>query len=618
MPVRVKRAEVEIRERVSDAIRSFLEEHPASLLLEAGEVLFDLAQASYELDESGGRTLLHLWSEERNLVRRVITATRTGSVLRLSTLRMGQRLPVDMELVGTQGGRVPVPRERARQQFTSTLTRVLRREFPEWTIESARSSMDLEHSFGPAFVRGLQVRAQGVWAFVGVSSAETAVVVDGVLSVGILWLAQARERAGNRRVVSGLRVVVPAGMATTTRARLAWMDERLARYELYELDEGGDELRRCDPGDSGNLSTRLIRAPDEAKAVEPHGRFADAMPRVLALLPEVVEQGVAMPSRNRRTSVGIESQLARRGVELRLRSGAELALLRHGLEFARIRLGYAGQGFNRLAVVTVGSGASETVLTEANAAELRAMVGELFERRSAAARRAILPLAGVRPRGIVGPPPSRMGAVSGPTEVRHPAQSAPFLPERGPGVSRNSQTDPLFRLQPERWLESLVRAQITAVDGALCAEPVYVQVGALAGASDRGMLDLLAVTKRHRLAVLEVKTDEDLHLAMQGLDYWIRVQHHHLANVDASTGLGDLQRQGYFPATRLSAELPLLLLVAPALHIHPATEVILRHLHPAVEWHLIALDERWRTRLRPIWRRRSGDREQHGGMTRPA
>ena len=595
MRVSGQRAEVEIAERLSDVLRAFLETHPASQLLEAGEVLFDLGTASYELDETGGRTLLHLWSGERNLVRRIVAATRDGGVLRLSTLRMGQKSATEMELVAAQESLRPVPRVRARQRFTSVLARVLGREFPEWMVESMRSGMDLEHSFGPAFVRGVQVRGQRAWACVGISAAETAVVVDGVLSVGILWLARSRERAGARRLVTGLRLVVPAGMAATTRARLAWMDERIASYELYEFDEAADELRRCDPRDSGNLTTRLIRAPDEGKALAPDGRFTEAMPRVLALLPAMVqpaESGAA---------TGYEVQLAGRGVELRLRSSAELAFLRHGLEFARIRLGYGGQGFNRLAVVTVGSGASETVLTDDNADVLREMVGELFRRRSAMARQTVAPSVTAWPRSA-----GRAYRANGEPRTSWPGERPAERPAAAP---TDSQTDPLFRLQPERWLEGLVRAQITAVDAMLCAEPVYVQVGALAGANDRGMLDLLAVTKRHRLAVLEVKTEEDLHMAMQGLDYWIRVQHHHLANVDASTGLGDLQRQGYFPATRLSSELPVLFLVAPALHIHSATELILRHLHPAVEWHLIALDERWRTRLQPVWRRRSGDRE---------
>jgi hypothetical protein len=135
---------------------------------------------------------------------------------------------------------------------------------------------------------------------------------------------------------------------------------------------------------------------------------------------------------------------------------------------------------------------------------------------------------------------------------------------------------------------------------------VYAQVPAIAGAKDRGMLDLLGVTSDGRLAVIELKADDDLHLAMQGLDYWIRVRHHHAQTVDAATGLGEFQRHGYFRGVELSALPPRLYLVAPALHIHPATETILRYLSPRVEWQLLALDERWRSQVRVVWRRSGG------------
>ena len=214
----------------------------------------------------------------------------------------------------------------------------------------------------------------------------------------------------------------------------------------------------------------------------------------------------------------------------------------------------------------MGSGTQETVLTDENAGAMRAMVHELFARRSSPRR-------------------ERSGELQ----------------------ERSRAEDPLFRMQPERWLESLLRADLTTLDAHLQPRPVYVQVPAIAGAGDRGMLDLLAVTTEHRLAVIEVKADEDLHFAMQGLDYWIRVRDHHLAHVDPSTGLGGLQQFGYFPETRLMAEAPMLYLVAPALRIHPATETVLRHLDARVRWTLIALDERWRTRIRPVWRKQSGN-----------
>ena len=47
-------------------------------------------------------------------------------------------------------------------------------------------------------------------------------------------------------------------------------------------------------------------------------------------------------------------------------------------------------------------------------------------------------------------------------------------------------------------------------------------------ALDRGMLDVLSVDKDGRLAVIDPQADDDLHLALQGLDYWVRVRWHHV------------------------------------------------------------------------------------------
>jgi hypothetical protein len=145
---------------------------------------------------------------------------------------------------------------------------------------------------------------------------------------------------------------------------------------------------------------------------------------------------------------------------------------------------------------------------------------------------------------------------------------------------------------------------VEPVDAHLDPAHVYTQVPAFA-AEDRGMLDLLGVSRDGRLAVIELKADEDLHLALQGLDYWVRVRWHHQQNADNVSGLGEFQRHGYFGGLRLSGEAPRLYLVAPALRIHPATEVVLRYLSPRVEWMLVALDERWRAKVKAVWRRRS-------------
>ena len=534
---------------IATQIEAFLADHSEAAVLEDGKVVFDLRSAKASLSTEYDRCTLHLWSEERNLVRQIVSVAERAGSLRLATQRFGHAQTKLLELVGSRERRTPTTRETARQRYVKTLERVLGRAFADWTCEGFRTAMDLERSFGPAYARGSLVQGQQAWAVIGVNAEETQATVDGILTLGVLWLAYCREHAGGRRLYRGLRVVVPKGMATLTASRLSWMNDDAAQWELWELDEKTEELEQRDAADHGNLSTRLVHAPNQVTVQE---RFADEIARVMELVP--VE--------------------GRSIVEQRVRSSTELAFLLHGLEFARIRAGYAGLGFNRVHEITLGAGASETPLTDANEADLREMVAQLFSRRSVAQA-------------------DRVGVGAGRT-----------LPPAGRGSAR----DPLYRMQPERWLESVLRRDVTALDERLDAAHVYTQVPAFA-ASDRGMLDLLGVDRDGRLAVIELKADDDLQLAMQGLDYWVRVRWHHMQNGDASGqpsfGLGEFQRHGYFTGVRLSAEAPKLYLAAPALRIHPATETVLRYVSPRVEWELIALDERWRERVRVVWRKRS-------------
>jgi hypothetical protein len=69
---------------------------------------------------------------------------------------------------------------------------------------------------------------------------------------------------------------------------------------------------------------------------------------------------------------------------------------------------------------------------------------------------------------------------------------------------------------------------------------------------------------------------------------------------------GEFQRFGYFPGRGLSAEPPLLFLVAPALHVHPATDTLLRYVSPDIAWTLVGIDERWRNGVRVVFRKRAG------------
>jgi hypothetical protein len=524
-------------EQIAVALEEFLGEHPNAVVLEDGKILFDMRTAKYSLATEHGRCTLQLWSEERNVVRRVSCAVEHGTVrdraLRMTTLRFGQTRPGMMELLAFRDRRTPTTREATRTRYLRTLERVMLRgrstEWGDWKPDGFRTAMDLERSFGPAYARGSVVRGQQAWAVIAVNAAEAQATVDGILTLGVLWLAHCRENAGGRRLYVGLRLVVPRGMATLTAARLAWMNRDAAQWELWEFDEKTEELQQRDTADHGNISTRLLQAPNETTARE---RFAEEAARVMQMVPEAM----------------------RDEVEQRLRSGTELAFLLYGLEFARVRSGYSGHSFNRMLEITFGTGANETPLTEENADDLRELVARLFARRT----------------------------------------------------HTGEKRDVLYRMQPERWLESVLRRDVSLIDEKLDAAHVYTQVPAFA-AADRGMLDLLSVDEDGRLAVIELKADDDLHLALQGLDYWVRVRWHHQQNPDPMSGLGEFQRHGYFGGVRLAEGAPRLYLVAPALRVHPATEVVLRYLSPRVEWTLVALNEGWRKKVKVVWRKRSGD-----------
>jgi hypothetical protein len=124
------------------------------------------------------------------------------------------------------------------------------------------------------------------------------------------------------------------------------------------------------------------------------------------------------------------------------------------------------------------------------------------------------------------------------------------------------------------------------------------------------MLDLLTLDRNGRLVVMELKANEDLHLPLQALDYWIRVRALNADRKSASGGtraLSAFERQGYFGGAEVSESEPRLLLAAPALRIHPANEPVLRYFSPQVEWELIAVTEHWRRELNVVFRKRSGD-----------
>ncbi len=170
-------------------------------------------------------------------------------------------------------------------------------------------------------------------------------------------------------------------------------------------------------------------------------------------------------------------------------------------------------------------------------------------------------------------------------------RAAQLLRFRSPNAP--DRRNPLYLRNPEAWLESQVRAHIQAIDASLLPTPIYGQVPAFA-ALDRGILDLLAIDTSGRLAVIELKASEDVHLPLQALDYWMRVAWH--------VARREFQSNGYFPGREISAEPPRLLLVSPALDIHSSNESVLRYFSPRIPVERLGVGLEWRKELKVMLR----------------
>ena len=143
---------------LTHALEAFLAVHPRAAVIEDGRVLFEMSSAKYALSAEYGRCVLHLWSEERNLVRTVAAIDAKNDALRLQVKRFGQTKPQLLQLfAGPRSADTPTTRTAARAKYLRMLERVLGRRISRLhSIEGVRSdAMDLEHSFGPAYARGM-------------------------------------------------------------------------------------------------------------------------------------------------------------------------------------------------------------------------------------------------------------------------------------------------------------------------------------------------------------------------------------------------------------------------------------------------------------------------------
>jgi hypothetical protein len=485
-------------------LQASLREFTASGVVEVrenGGTVAPFSGMSWEVRGDGEKPLLHLWSEQLNLTRRVLAITdHSEQRLALAVERFGRSKPDRLEFIRREFERGA--RELSREEFRGRLTHLLAEQFPDETLESLAVSPDLKHSLSGNYARGILRRGSAYAAVLAVPGGESSETIDNSLTFALLWLGRARQ-SGRWGAITGVRLILPKNTCSTVVHRLAALNPQLP-VDLYEHDPALNILEEIDPRRAGNLHTWLV-PHRESDALLKQAR--PALDPIIAVAPQAVTLHPAAQSRE---------------VWLRFR----------GLPFARWNDGRVFFGVND----------AREELTSASRPRLKHLLHDLEVYRH--------PLA---------------------SDTRHA----------------------LYRAHAERWLESIAREDVTRIDAMLDQRFVYAQVFANAG-GEHGILDLLTVTRSGRVAIIELKASEHIHLPLQAADYWLRVRR----QLDS----GEIARYGYFPGVALQQSSPLVYLVAPALRFHPATDDLLNELSPELEVVRVGLAESWRRGLRVVLR----------------
>jgi|HubBroStandDraft_4_1064222.scaffolds.fasta_scaffold431303_2 hypothetical protein len=122
-----------------------------------------------------------------------------------------------------------------------------------------------------------------------------------------------------------------------------------------------------------------------------------------------------------------------------------------------------------------------------------------------------------------------------------PSRAAPASTRSSSQLAGGRCQHYLCRSAPERWLETIVSEDPTKLDAQLDVRHFYSQVPGLA-AGDRGVLDLLGITRRGRLVVIVLKASEDIQMPIPAVNDWLRVRRHQREE--------DFQEYGYIEIDR--------------------------------------------------------------------
>src|SRR5579863_9966526 len=155
---------------LQQALREFAAAGPAELR-DNGARVAPLSTLSWEVRGNSEKPLLHLWSENHNLTRRVLAITdHSEQRLALAVERFGRAKPDRLEFIRLERERAQ--RHLSREAFCEFLGHLLAEQFPDESVESLTASPDLEHSISGSYARGLLRRGSSLVAVLAIPDGE--------------------------------------------------------------------------------------------------------------------------------------------------------------------------------------------------------------------------------------------------------------------------------------------------------------------------------------------------------------------------------------------------------------------------------------------------------------
>jgi len=529
-------AAVEIADR---AIRELLSVHAEWFFMQDGGAPLALNNSELDFSIAHRRLIFTSWTETGSRSWRITAWEWTREKLLLqASRRMGADVAT-LELVPRASAKAIVASiAAARQARCERVAQIASESFSGAKIERAVLSPGMRRDQPGRYARIVLRRPHERLAVTATVAQSDARNVDSLFSSALLWFRRVRQ-SPKRPFIEKLLMIVEHQILEATRQRHVLLRNDLRqRIELFEI-RGSSPTRGPQTGSPAGVGAVRegvrLNANELREQLEPVRPFErkHLWRRRLARFPPVKE-----PETTERAQEIIA--YAPQAIDV-VASRHGQTLRYHGLPFARLR-----RVMDRDRVWFGIEGSHRRLLDEYYREDWKKLLLDLDEHRNKSAR-----------------------------DRRHW----------------------LYRAAGEAWLESILRRDISKLDPGLIVAPLHAQFRTShGGPTGARPIDLLALRHDGRLAVIELKVNEDREHVFQGVDYWRRVEAHRRR--------GHISSAKLFGEREISDESPLVYLVAPALRFHRSFATLAKTIAPDVEIYRFDINEDWRAGVRVVRRER--------------